>query len=74
MFLPLVSDWIFPTRLSRWTDTAIPPASIAIDQVSYNQNSSPLPDEFIAHRLGLIPLISKGVRESMRDTRVGLDE
>jgi DNA-directed RNA polymerase alpha subunit len=42
----------------------------AIDQVSYNQNSSPLPDEFIAHRLGLIPLISKGVRFSMRDTRV----
>lgn len=44
-------------------------ATVAIDQVSYNQNSSPLPDEFIAHRLGLIPLISKGVRFSMRDTR-----
>jgi hypothetical protein len=44
----------------------------AIDQVSYNQNSSPLPDEFIAHRLGLIPLISKGVRFSMRDTRVSM--
>ncbi|KAI5450492.1 RNA polymerase II subunit 3 [Naganishia albida] len=43
--------------------------TVAIDQVSYNQNSSPLPDEFIAHRLGLIPLISKGVRDSMRDTR-----
>lgn len=49
--------------------------TVAIDQVSFTQNTSPLPDEFIAHRLGLIPLISGGIKTNMRETRdCGCDE
>jgi DNA-directed RNA polymerase alpha subunit len=42
----------------------------AIDQVFFRQNTSALPDEFIAHRLGLIPLISTNVKNTMKNTRV----
>ena len=42
----------------------------AIDQVLFKQNTSPLPDEFIAHRMGMIPLISTGIKANMRETRV----
>lgn len=42
----------------------------AVDQVSFNQNTSPIPDEMLAHRLGMVPLISRTVAEGLRYTRV----
>ncbi|WVQ81702.1 hypothetical protein IAT38_003827 [Cryptococcus sp. DSM 104549] len=43
--------------------------TIAIDQVLFSQNTTPLADEMVAHRLGLIPLVSRGVAEGLRYTR-----
>jgi hypothetical protein len=43
---------------------------VAIDQVLFLQNTSPLPDEMLAHRLGLVPLISRNVINGLRYTRV----
>ena len=50
-----------PGVLKEWT---------AIDLVEIDTNTTVLPDEYIAHRLGMIPLISTGCEESMRYTRV----
>jgi len=37
--------------------------TMAIDLVEIEQNTSPLHDEYLSHRLGLIPLISHEVNE-----------
>lgn len=44
----------------------------AIDMVEIETNTTVLPDEFIAHRLGMIPLVSTACDEAMRYTRVRL--
>lgn len=38
--------------------------------VEFESNTSVLPDEFIAHRLGMIPLVSTNCDEGMKYTRV----
>lgn len=42
----------------------------AIDLVEIETNTTVLPDEYIAHRLGMIPLVSTACEESMRYSRV----
>ncbi|KAF7315646.1 Mechanosensitive ion channel protein [Mycena indigotica] len=43
--------------------------TIAIDLVEFQANTTVLPDEFIAHRLGMVPLLSSNCDEGMRYTR-----
>ena len=43
--------------------------TVAIDLVDVRKNTSVLPDEFLSHRLGLIPLLSKDCHKDMEYTR-----
>ncbi|KXN90590.1 DNA-directed RNA polymerase II subunit RPB3 [Leucoagaricus sp. SymC.cos] len=43
--------------------------TVAIDMVEMESNTTVLPDEFIAHRLGQIPLLSSNCDEAIRYTR-----
>lgn len=40
--------------------------------VEIESNTTVLPDEFISHRLGMVPLVSANCDEAMRYTRVRL--
>ncbi|PPQ98640.1 hypothetical protein CVT24_003973 [Panaeolus cyanescens] len=60
-------DLAFANSLRRVVMADIP--TVAIDMVEIETNTSVLPDEFIAHRLGMIPLISTNCDEAIRYTR-----
>ncbi|KAK0212666.1 DNA-directed RNA polymerase II, subunit 3 [Desarmillaria ectypa] len=60
-------DLAFANSLRRVMMADIP--TIAIDMVEVEANTSVLPDEFIAHRLGMVPLVSTNCDEAMKYNR-----
>ncbi|KAF8592364.1 hypothetical protein K439DRAFT_1400124 [Ramaria rubella] len=60
-------DLAFANSLRRVMMADIP--TVAIDMVEIETNTTVLADEFIAHRLGMIPLISSNCDEGIRYTR-----
>ena len=55
------SSTAFANALRRIMIAEVP--TFAFEHIEVNQNTSSLPDEFIAHRLGLIPLVSETMGE-----------
>ncbi|KAJ3517300.1 hypothetical protein NMY22_g13994 [Coprinellus aureogranulatus] len=60
-------DLAFANSLRRVMMADLP--TVAIDLVQFIENTSVLPDEYIAHRLGLVPLVSTNCDEAIRYTR-----
>ncbi|KAF9566757.1 RBP11-like subunits of RNA polymerase [Agrocybe pediades] len=60
-------DLAFANSLRRVMMADIP--TVAIDMVEIEINTTVLPDEFIAHRLGMVPLNSSNCDEAIRYTR-----
>jgi DNA-directed RNA polymerase II subunit RPB3 len=47
-------------------------ATLAIDIVEIEENSSVLNDEYLAHRLGLVPIVSNIVVQNMQSIQEGM--
>ncbi|KIK67404.1 hypothetical protein GYMLUDRAFT_257290 [Collybiopsis luxurians FD-317 M1] len=60
-------DLAFANSLRRVMMADLP--TVAIDLVEIEANTTVLPDEFIAHRLGMVPLVSTNCDVAMRYTR-----
>jgi len=59
-------DTIFLNTLRRIMISSIP--TIAIDKIELETNTSPMNDEFLAHRIGLIPILSeKNVKDIVKE-------
>ncbi|KAF8745767.1 Insert subdomain of RNA polymerase alpha subunit, partial [Rhizoctonia solani] len=58
---------VFANSLRRVCMADLP--TIAIDLVEIESNTTVLPDEFLAHRLGMVPLVSTNCDEALRYTR-----
>ena len=63
--IPTVGAFIWPVTVYASTYS-----HVAIDIVDFETNTTVLPDEFIAHRLGMIPLVSNNCDEAIRSSRV----
>ncbi|KAL1989731.1 hypothetical protein VTN49DRAFT_6928 [Thermomyces lanuginosus] len=60
-------DLAFANALRRVMLAEVP--TVAIDIVEIEKNTSVIPDEFLAHRLGLIPLVSRNCDRDMEYNR-----
>lgn len=67
--IPTVGEFALVSHSCRcWLNLNLSEA--AIDMVEIRTNTTVLADEFIAHRLGMVPLISSNCDEGIRYTRV----
>jgi hypothetical protein len=64
--IPTVGTFLFTQGLT----CVLTLGYVAIDMVEFDTNTTVLPDEFIAHRLGMIPLVSTNCDEAIRYSRV----